>query len=61
MTRRPSGGKNVTIADATGRGGMIDRKKADRILDPHHYFHSKWPSKPSKLREYLKRVEHERR
>jgi hypothetical protein len=61
MARKPSGGTNVTIDDATGRGGMIDRKKADRILDPHHYFKSKWPAKPSKLREYLKKVERERR
>jgi len=35
---KKSGGKNVTIDDATKSSGDIDRKKADRMLDPHDYF-----------------------
>ena len=58
MARKPSGGKNVTIADATGRGGMIDRKKADHILDPHNYFLKN--KRKNGLREYLRQVEHQR-
>jgi hypothetical protein len=30
--------KAPTIASATGRGGQINRKTADRILDPKGYF-----------------------
>jgi hypothetical protein len=60
MARKtPSAGKNVTIADATGRGGMIDRKKANRMLDPHDYFGKN--KRKNGLREYLRRVELERR
>jgi hypothetical protein len=51
-----SPGKNVTIAAATKPGGMIDRKKADRILDPHGYFEKN----KRQIREYLAQVEKER-
>ena len=54
-----SGGKNVTIADASSKTG-IDRKKADRILDPHNYF-EKNKRKYGRLHEYLDKVEHEDR
>jgi hypothetical protein len=50
-----SGGLNVTIADATKRDGNIDRKKADRILDPHNYFGKN--KRHSRLKEYLAQVE----
>lgn len=40
-----AGIKAPTIASATQSDGNINRKTADRILDPHHYFHAKWPSK----------------
>ena len=53
----PSAGKNVTIAAATKPGGNIDRKKADRMLDPHGYFEKN----KHQLREYLAQVERERR
>lgn len=33
-----------TIASATGAGGEINRKTADRILDPNGYFDAKWPN-----------------
>ena len=38
VEKNPSGGKNVTIANATKSTGEIDRRKADRMLDPHDYF-----------------------
>lgn len=50
-----SGGKNVTIADATERSGNINRKAADRILDPHDYFGKN--KRQNHLREYLTQVE----
>lgn len=50
-----SGGKNVTIVGATKRNGNIDRKKADRILDPHDYFGKN--KRKNKLREYLRFIE----
>ena len=50
-----SGGKNVTIAAATERGGNINRKKADRILDPHNYFGKN--KRKNRLREYLVQIE----
>jgi hypothetical protein len=50
-----SGGKNVTIADATSKKG-IDRNKADRILDPHDYF-GRNKRKYGRLHEYLAMVE----
>jgi hypothetical protein len=54
-----SGGKNVTIAAATERSGNINRKKADRILDPHNYFGKN--KRRNHLREYLTKVETTRR
>jgi hypothetical protein len=54
-----SGGKNVTIAAATERSGNINRKKADRILDPHNYFGKN--KRHNHLREYLAKVETTRR
>ena len=50
-----SGGKNVTIAAATERGGNINRRKADRMLDPHDYFGKN--KRHNHLREYLAQVE----
>ena len=50
-----SGGKNVTIAAATERSGNINRRKADRILDPHNYFGKN--KRRNHLREYLDKVE----
>ena len=50
-----SGGKNVTIAAATERGGNINRRAADRILDPHDYFGKN--KRQNHLREYLAQVE----
>jgi hypothetical protein len=38
VENKPSAGQNVTIADATKSNGGIDRRKADRMLDPHNYF-----------------------
>lgn len=32
--------KIETIASATMKNGEINRKKADRIIDPHHFFHN---------------------
>jgi hypothetical protein len=34
--------KAPTIASATGKNGQINRKTADRILDPKGYFRPKW-------------------
>jgi len=50
-----SGGKNVTIADATDQGGNINRKKADRMLDPHDYFGKN--KRKNRLHEYLTEIE----
>jgi hypothetical protein len=50
-----SGGVNVTIAAATKRDGNIDRKKADRMIDPHGYFAKN--KRKNRLREYLALVE----
>ena len=50
-----SGGKNVTIADATERGGNINRHAADRILDPHDYFGKN--KRKNHFREYLEIIE----
>ena len=53
-----SGGKNVTIAAATERSGNINRKAADRILDPHDYFGQN--KRKNHIREYLAQVESDR-
>jgi len=54
-----SGGKNVTIANATERGGNINRKAADRILDTHDYFGKN--KRKNHFREYLEIIEGENR
>jgi hypothetical protein len=53
-----SGGVNVTIAAATKKNGNIDRKKADRMIDPHGYFAKN--KRKNRLREYLATVEADR-
>ena len=35
---RPLQEKAQTIASATGKNGMINRKKAKAAVDPHDYF-----------------------
>ena len=38
ITSKPLEEKAQTIASATGKNGMINRRKAKAAVDPHDYF-----------------------